>query len=284
MKARVFDLEGSEVDQIDLPEIFNTEFRPDVIKRAVLSAQAARRQPYGTDPDAGKRTSAENWGVGRGVARLPRVKGSRHHAGARATFAGSTVGGGVTHPPRPRSFKEKINKKERLLAIRSAIAATVNPMLVESRGHIVSDVPDIPLIVSNDFEELTRTKDVLKAFSFLGLVHTPKEVDTENPLDFGDIDKAEIRSKQVRSGKGKRRGRKYKPAKSVLFVYSKNENATIYNAGRNIPGVDIVPVHQLNAEMLAPGTHPGRLTVWTKAAIEQLAEHKLYYFNKEAQA
>ncbi|KKK59588.1 hypothetical protein LCGC14_3032900, partial [marine sediment metagenome] len=114
MKARVYSLTGEEIEQIDLPKVFETDFRPDIIKRAVLAAQSAKRQPYGPDPEAGKRTSAENWGVGRGVARLPRVKGSRHHRGAKAAFVGIVVGGSVTHGPKPtRVYKEKIKKKER---------------------------------------------------------------------------------------------------------------------------------------------------------------------------
>jgi large subunit ribosomal protein L4e len=276
MKARVYDTTGKEVEQIELPPIFETPFRPDVIRRAVLASLSARRQPYGPDPDAGKRTSAENWGVGRGVARLPRVKGSHHHRGGKAAFVGIVVGGSVTHPPRPRSFREKINKKERLLAIRSAIAATSDPLLVESRGHLTADLPNIPLVVTSDHEELQTTKDIVAAFSRIGLIHTPKNVETENPVAFGDIDKANRRIKSIRAGKGKRRGRRHKNAHSVLFVTGANQNAPIRKAARNLAGVDVCPAHLLNAELLAPGTHPGRLTIWSKAAIEQLQEQKLF--------
>lgn len=54
MKIKVYSLEGEAIDEMELPEIFNEEFRPDVIKRAVLSAQTARVQPWGPDPMAGK--------------------------------------------------------------------------------------------------------------------------------------------------------------------------------------------------------------------------------------
>jgi large subunit ribosomal protein L4e len=50
------------------------------------------------------------------------------------------------------------------------------------------------------------------------------------------------------------------------------ENKGIVEAARNVPGVDVVTVANLNVEMLAPGTHPGRLTVWTNSAIEKLGE------------
>ena len=249
MQASVFDLTGKEVEKVELPKIFETEFRPDIIRRAVQSIQLARRQPYGPDNDAGKRTTALNWGIGRGAARVPRVKGSQYSRAGKAAFIGFVVGGSVTHPPIPRSYREKINQKERLFAIRSAIAATADPMLVESRGHIVSDVPKFPLIVTDDFEQLQTTKDVIKAFSFLGLIRTPKNVETESHVNYGDIDKANNRMKTIRAGKGKPRGRKHKGAKSILFVYGKNTEDTnfIRYSARNLAGVDIVSVDQLNA-------------------------------------
>ncbi len=280
MQARVYDLNGSETETIELPKIFDTPLRPDIIKRAVLSSRANRRQAFGPDPDAGMRTSAENWGVGRGKARVPRIKGSQHPAGARGAIAPMTVGGHPAHAPKPwRDWSEKVNKREKHLAIRSAIAATVDPMLVEARGHIVEPLVDLPLVVTNDFEQLKTTKEAITAFSKLGLIGAPVSVldEDENAIDFGDIDKAEKRLRKVRAGKGKRRGRKYKSATSVLIVYGSEPNATtLYKAARNLAGVSIVHVTQLNAELLAPGTHPGRLTVWVRSAIDALANDELF--------
>ena len=79
-------------------------------------------------------------------------------------------------------------------------------------------------------------------------------------------------SRKIRAGKGKRRGRKMKRAVGPLIVVA--ENRGIFNAASNLSGVDVVAVSDLNAEMLAPGTHPGRLTLWTDGAIERL--DKLY--------
>ena len=75
-------------------------------------------------------------------------------------------------------------------------------------------------------------------------------------------------SRKVRAGKGKSRGRKMKQSVGPLIVVA--ENKGIIEAASNIPGVDAVSVTNLNAEMLAPGTHPGRLIVWTSGAIEKL--------------
>jgi len=271
-KAKVYDLEGNEIKEIDLPEIFSTPLRPDIIKRDVLSIQSAKRQPYGRDPMAGKRTSAESWGVGRGVSRVPRVKGIRHHAANRGAFAPQTLGGRLTFPPRPRSFKEKINKKERHLAIRSAIAATADSVLVEIRGHIINDVASLPLIVDNSLESVKKTSEVRKVLSNLGLCWLNKKEETEGGLR--DVERAKKRESKIRPGKGKRRGRRYKKGNSLLIVYDKDDG--IYKAARNISGVDVRDVTQLNTELLAPGTHLGRLVIWTEAAVEKLRKEKLY--------
>ena len=86
--------------------------------------------------------------------------------------------------------------------------------------------------------------------------------------DFLIIDK--VNGIKVRAGKGKMRGRRYKKAKGPLIVVAKNEGILL--GARNHPGVDVVLVDNLGVEMLAPGTHPGRLTIWTKGAIERLRE------------
>ena len=203
---------------------------------------------------AGKKTRAESRGTGMGIARIPRVKGG----GGRAAFAPSTVGGRQPHPPRSeKKIVKRIPKKEARLALFSAIAATASKDVVASRGHAVDSVPEFPLVVSGSFEELKRTKEVEEVLTHLGVLS-----DTYRVKD----------SRKVRAGKGKRRGRKMKRAVGPLIVVA--ENRGIFKAASNLSGVDVVAVGDLNAEMLAPGTHPGRLTLWTDGAIEQLG--KLY--------
>ena len=94
LKASVYDLEGKVVGEVELPRVFLTPVRHDLIRRAVLAIETSRLQPKGTDPLAGKRTSAESWGVGHGVARVPRIKG-----GSRAARVPQAVGGRRAHPP-----------------------------------------------------------------------------------------------------------------------------------------------------------------------------------------
>jgi large subunit ribosomal protein L4e len=250
--AKIFSLEGKTVGKTDLPAVFGTPLRRDVIRRAVLAIQSHRHQPQGRDPMAGKRTTAESRGTGSGMSRIPRTKGP----GARAAFAPGTVKGRAGHPPTSeKSIVKRIPKKERRLALFSAIAATASKQLVASRGHSIEDVPEIPLVVQDSLEKLRKTKEVEEALVRLGVL--------------SDIYRVR-KSRKVRAGKGKRRGRRMRQAVGPLLVISKNEG--IVEAAENIPGVDIVDVGSLNAEVLAPGAHPGRLTIWTNSAIDKLNE------------
>jgi large subunit ribosomal protein L4e len=256
----IYDLSGKIAKKIPTPKIFNTPIRFDLIKRAVVAVQTTRIQPKGRDPMAGKRTTAESRGVGLGIARVPRVKGERYSKAGLAAFAPGTVGGRLSHPPRAEKIiLKKINAKERRLAIRSAIAATAKKELIQRRGHKIDDVKHIPLIVIDDLENLKETKAVLDTLSKLGLN--------------SEIDRIKTRRK-IRAGKGKMRGRKIKWAKGPLIII--NEDNGIGNASSNIPGIDVIPVNRLNAELLAPGTHPGRLTIWTESAIRKLVNDQLF--------
>jgi len=249
MSASIFNLEGKKVGRVKLPSIFNTSLRPDVIKKAVVTIQTHRIQPQGRDLMAGKRTTAESWGVGHGMARIPRLKGSR-----RAALAPGTVGGRQAHPPvAEKKIRKKIPKKEKRLALFSAIAATAMKEIVSKRGHIIDSVPDLPLIVTDDLQSLKRTQEVKEAFISLGV--------------WPDVYRVKENIK-IRAGRGKMRGRRKKVGVGPLIVISKNEG--ILEAARNLPGVDVAYVKDLNPELLAPGTHPGRLTVWTKSSIEEL--------------
>ncbi len=249
--AEIFDLQGKATGTITLPQVFSTPLRPDVIKRAVLAIQSNRLQPQGRDPMAGKRTSAESRGTGSGIARVPRVKGGS----GKAAFAPSTVKGRQPHPPRAEKIIVKdIPKKEAKLALTSAIAATAEKDVVAKRGHKIETVLSLPLVVDNAFEGLTKAKEVEDAFSKLGF----------------DAELLRVReSRNVRAGKGKHRGRKMKQAVGPLVVVV--DGANLATAASNLPGVQVTTVTGLNTEMLAPGTHPGRLTVWTNGAIEKLS-------------
>jgi large subunit ribosomal protein L4e len=201
---------------------------------------------------AGKRTSAESRGTGSGISRVPRIKGGS----GRAKFAPSTVGGRQPQPPTAeKKIVKRIPKKEAKLALLSAIAATADKITVKARGHQIESVPQIPMIVTDDIQELKRTKDFKETLTNLGLIDDVTRVKD---------------SRKIRAGKGKRRGRRLKQAVGPLIIIT--EDKGLLEAAANIPGVDVALVNGLNAELLAPGTHAGRLTVWTFGALEQLSK------------
>ena len=247
MQATIRNLDGEEDGTADLPDVFETTVREDLIRRAVLAAQANRKQDYGADDYAGMRTSAESPGSGRGMAHVPRTNGQ----GARVP---QTVGGRKAHPPKEEKDRSlDINDKERKKAVRSAVAATADADIVAERGHRFDDDLDLPLVVSDDFEDLVKTKEVVSFLEAVGID--------------ADVERAE-ENKTVRAGQGTTRGRKYKTPKSLLFVTSEEPS----KAARNLAGADVATAREVNAEDLAPGAHPGRLTVWTESAVEEVAD------------
>ncbi|WP_135363724.1 50S ribosomal protein L4 [Halosimplex halophilum] len=246
METTVRDLDGDDDGSLELPEVFETAYRPDLIRRAVNAAQANRKQDYGSDDYAGLRTPAESQGSGRGMAHVPRENGQ----GRRVP---QTVGGRRAHPPKAEKDRGlDINTKEKKLAVRSAVAATADADTVADRGHDFDDDVELPLVVSDDFEDLVKTQEVVDVLESLG-------VDA-------DIERADDAT--VRAGRGTTRGRKYNRAKSILFVTSEEPS----KAARNLAGADVTTAAQVNAEDLAPGGDAGRLTVWTESAVAEVAE------------
>jgi len=267
MKLEILTTSKEKVGEINLPNQFNEDIRPDLIKRTVLALQSNRKKPYGAAPRAGKRASvrlskrrrAYRGMYGHGISRTPRKILSRR--GSRmfwvGAFAPNTVGGRKAHPPKAEKILVKrINEKERKKAIRSAISATIIANMVKKRGHIIPEI--YPFAIDKKFEEFTKTKEIIAALKNLGL---EKEL-------------ARSSKKTIRAGKGKARGRKYNTKKGPLIVVA--NDSKLMKAAANIPGVEVVKVKQLNAELLAPGAVPGRLTLWTKSAIETLEKEKLF--------
>ncbi|MCI4350641.1 MAG: 50S ribosomal protein L4 [Thermoplasmata archaeon] len=248
-RVHVLGADGKPGKTVSLPAAFSEAIRPDLIRRAVVAAQSHRRQPHGTSPTAGLRHSVEWSGKGKGVARTPRLMGSM-----RGAQAPNTVSGRPAHPPRIETiWTKKINVKERRRAFRSALAATREAKLARARGHLVPDELHLPVVVDDPVEAIATTAAARALLEKLEL--------------WADVDRAD-RSTHQRAGRGKRRGRPRRQARSLLFVISD------IGKGRgfaNLPGVDVVAVGRLGTEDLAPGGDPGRLTVFSHAAIERLA-------------
>ncbi len=255
MKTKIYGAIGlAKKARVNLPGVFETTYRPDLIKRAVLAVQSTKRQPKATKYQAGW-SVASSWGTGRGAARTPRTHGRRTHHSQRGALVNYTVGGRVAHPPRAeKRIVEGINKKERRFAIRSAIAATSNKDLVVGRGHRAENFELLPLVFEDAIhDKIIKTKDAVELLTKIGLIT--------------DINRAKD-GRKIRAGKGKGRGRKYKQPVGPLIVIDRQ--SSFCKAVRNLPGVEVVHVKYLNSEMLAPGTHAGRLTVWMEKTIDEI--------------
>ncbi|CAG5109923.1 Oidioi.mRNA.OKI2018_I69.chr2.g4392.t1.cds [Oikopleura dioica] len=163
-------------DTVNLPAVFKAPIRTDIVQFVHTNLSKNARQPYAVSKVAGEQTSAESWGTGRAVARIPRVRGGGTSRSGAAAFGNMCRGGRMFNPTKTwRNWHRRVNITQRRFATVSAIAATVY----------------------------------------------------------------------------------------------KNDDG-IVRAMRNLPGVTLLPVDQLNLLKLAPGGHVGRFTIYTQAAFEAL--------------
>jgi len=173
-------------------------------------------------------------------------------------------GGRMFNPTKTwRRWHRKINVNQRRYAVASALAASAIPALVMARGHRIQRIPEVPLVVSDDFESTLKTQKAIELLKKVGAM--------------ADVEKVKA-SKGLRRGKGKARNRRYVQRRGPLVVY--NENNGLVKSLRNIPGVETCDVSRLNLLQLAPGGHLGRFCVWTKSAFERL--DSLYGTSKKA--
>jgi len=254
--------------KVSLPDSFSAEIRSDLVKLAVASARANRRQAYGSNAHVGKRKpmsgmkhSVEWWGKGRGVSRIMRRTGQR-----RGAQNPHTLGGRRAHGPKvEKDWSRKLNRNERRLARNSALAATTNIEMVSGRGHrFAEEISSLPIVLG-DYSENGEKIDI-EAFNLNG--GTRKVNAIFEALGLGDDLRRARDGRKIRAGKATMRGRVHKTPKSVLLVVANKDG--LAKAARNLPGVDVVAAKDLSAEHLAPGGDLGRLTVFTKAAVEAL--------------
>jgi len=251
-KVNVYGIDGAVKESVELPTVFDTPYRPDIIRKSFNVLHANKRQPYGADPLAGTKHATASVGKGRGQSRVPRLT-----QGRTAALAPCVVGGRREHPPKAeQKLIEKINKKEKLLARNSALSATKDKEIVTKRGHAFNEKITLPIIVDDDFEKIKKTKDIITALEKIGI--------------YDDVLRS-VNGKHIRAGRGKTRGRKYRTPKSLLIVSTKD---VLEKSSNNLCGVDIAKPDQLNIEYLAPGGDAGRLTLFTKSALQQIGGGK----------
>jgi len=237
-----------------LPAVFKAPVRPDIVNTIHNEVGKNKRQPYCVSEPAGHQTSAESWGTGRAVARIPRVRGGGTHRSGQAAFGNMCRGGRMFAPTKQwRRWHRKVNVAQKRYAICSAIAATGVPALVMAKGHQIQGIPEVPLVVADSVQGLTKTRE---AVAFL-----------RRSKAWQDVARV-YASRRMRAGKGKLRNRRTVQKLGPLVVYDQDQGVT--RAFRNIPGVDTIQVDNLNLLKLAPGGHVGRFCIWTEAAFKKL--------------
>jgi len=240
--------------QVEMPAVFRSPIRPDVVNFIHDQMRKNSRQPYAVSTNAGHQTSAQSWGTGRAVSRIPRVRGSGTHRAGQGAFGNMCRGGHMFAPTKTyRRWHRRVNVAQRRYALVSAVAASGVPALVMARGHVIDKLSEVPLVVVDKIESYRKTRE---AVEFLKNVNV-----------FEDILKV-YNSKRIRAGKGKARNRRWKQKLGPVVVY--NSDQGIVRAFRNIPGVTMMSVDRLNLLKIAPGGHLGRLVIWTEGAFRKL--------------
>ncbi|KAJ5148870.1 60S ribosomal protein L4-A [Penicillium atrosanguineum] len=256
-----------------LPAVFGAPIRSDIVQQVHAGMAKNKRQPYAVSEKAGEQTSAESWGTGRAVARIPRVSGGGTHRAGQAAFGNMCRSGRMFAPTKVwRKWHQKINLNQKRFATASALAASSVPALLFARGHRVAKVPEVPLVIeSKTFgSTFTKTKAAIALLQAVGAGE--------------DLVKVQ-KSKKLRAGKGKLRNRRFRQRRGPLVVYNpETDGKDLVKAFRNVPGVETSSVFSLNLLQLAPGGHLGRFVVWTSSAFEALDQDFLLPSNSVSNA
>ena len=241
------------VGQIPMPAVFTAPIRDDIVQFVHSNIAKNRIQAHGVWYKAGMEHSAESWGTGRAVARIPRIGGSGTHRSGQGAFGNMCRKGRMFAPLMIwRRWHRKTNVNQNRHAVASALAAAAVAPLVQARGHRIDDVPELPLVVDN--LNVESTKGLLSALQNAGAT--------------ADLHRARTQ-KRRRAGQAKMRNSRFVLRKGPLIVYG-DHNASVKRTARNLPGVDVCHVNRLNLLQLAPGGHLGRFVVFTKDAFEAL--------------
>lgn len=232
----MYSVDGKKKGKVKLPSQFNEPIREDLIRRGFLALMSHKRQKYGSDPKAGKR---------QGKA-FPK----------RRRKYGTTYGYGISRVKR----KVLSARGSRFYRVGAFISGAVsgrkahsptsekkveeNINKKERRKALRSAISatrfdDFPIVTENKVEGLQKTKEVKKLIDSLEL---GEEADKE----------------------GKR----------ILFVVS--EPCELMKGANNLPGVEVTTVRNLSVENLAPGGNPGRITVWSREAIEKMNKENMF--------
>ncbi|MBN2478178.1 50S ribosomal protein L4 [Candidatus Micrarchaeota archaeon] len=260
MKANVYSVEGKKLKTIDLPPQFDSKYREDLIRRAVLSDESAAYQPKGNYRFAGMETSAKYRGrkeaygslKNKGQAMLPRTVVPGGGMGVVRRIP-SSVKGRRAHPPKPeKKIIELINKKEYAKALRSALASTMDKEMV---AELCGKEIEVPFILETGFEKISKTKEIIKVLDALKISDL--------------VAKAKNKRKKKTGVRKKRKKQITKSPKYIILVVSEQ---SAVKAAKNIPGLKSVLVKDMKVNDLVPGAKAGRVTIFTENALKEISE------------
>ena len=239
---------------VTLPAVFSAPIRSDVVHYVHTLMAKNSRQAYAVNIESGMQHPAESWGTGRAVSRIPRVPGGGTSASGQGAFGNMCRGGRMFGQTKIwRRWHRHISVGQRRFAVSSAIAASGVTALVMARGHKVDQVPEVPLVLGDECNSISKTKEIKAIFDRVGVMQ--------------DVTRS-AESRKIHSGVGKGRNRRYTQRRGPLVVYDVTEG--IDKGVRNLSGCDMTSVDNLSLLDLAPGGHVGRFCIWTKAAFEKL--------------
>ena len=153
-KVSVYNMEGSQIGEMELSDaVFGVEVNEHLVHMAVVQQLANNRQ--GTQ-------SAKNRSAVSGGGRKPWRQKGTGHARQGSTRAPQWTGGGVVFAPQPRSYRFKLNRKEKQLALKSALTSRVN----ESKFFVLDELK-MDEIKTKKFQNVLNSLKVNKALVVL---------------------------------------------------------------------------------------------------------------------
>jgi len=263
MKVQIIDINGIKAREI-ATGIFESEIRSDIVQKLIEIERFDEKQPYAPFTWAGMNTSASGnvkhnrhvWKTdrGRGTSRYPKKrmsdKGS-HFVWVAAIIPG-VRGGRRAHPPKIPRTEIKINKKEKLLALKSALAMVASLDQLKKKYSTLNSMDTklkFPLVIDSKLLSL-KSKGFFEAL---------------NKIFGKELFNLAVQEKTVRAGRGKMRGRKYKQNAGMLLVIGNKEKM-------KISGIDVVNVKEMKLRQLAE--NGARITMFTEEAVKDI-ENKL---------
>lgn len=153
-KVSIYNMEGSQIGVMELNDaVFGVAVNEHLVHMAVMQQLANNRQ--GTQ-------SAKTRSAVSGGGRKPWRQKGTGHARQGSTRAPQWTGGGVVFAPQPRSYSFKLNRKEKQLALKSALTSRVN----ESKFFVLDELK-MDEIKTKNFQNVLNNLKVNKALVVL---------------------------------------------------------------------------------------------------------------------